>query len=273
MIQFIASAQERKMIDVGNHQLDVKIKRGGEIYVIFESGAGDGISSWDSIFDQVGTFATAIAYSRAGIGKSEMDSLPRTTEAIYEDFKALCTSLSIEGPVILVGHSWGGFLVRYYAAQGSVPIAGLVLIDASHEEQEKRYWELDSLAWTERYEAQKEMMEIAKSGEYDVPLGAIAEAETNYFGRKVMRGGENPLKLPEVPIAVLTSLVKPQQTQAETQLWRDMHSEWVDGSKNALWLITEEDGHYIHKDNPQFALMGIRYVHDQVKTRSGKDKK
>ena len=257
-------AQERRLIDVGGYRLDVKIKRGGSVNIIFEAGAGDDISSWDSIFDEVGTFATTIAYSRAGHGNSEMSEAPRTTETIYRDFVVLCDSLSINDSVILVGHSRGGFLVRYYTSQNPALIDGLVIIDGSHEEQEKRLWELDSAAWKQGQERMEEMMKMAKSGEFDVPPGAIGEAEENIINRMIIRGGENMPELPDIPIAVFTSLANPQYSEQRLQLVRDLHSEWTVSSKNALWMVTDKLGHYIHQEKPELVTNIIKYMNDLV---------
>lgn len=260
----LARAQERRMIDVGGHKLDVKIKRGGSVNIIFEAGAGEDMSSWDSIFDEVGTFANAIAYSRAGHGNSEMSEAPRTTEMIYKDFAALCDALSIDDSVILVGHSRGSFLVRYYIAQNPELVDGLVLIDGYHERHGQRHWELDSIKWQEEEESMQEMMEMAKSGEFEVPEGAIAEAEENIMNRKVIRGGENMPALPDIPTAVFTSLAKPHKTKEEIQLLRDLQSEWTVSSNNVIWMVTDKSGHHIHQEQPELVSQIIKYIHDLV---------
>ncbi len=257
-------AQERMMIDVGGHKLDVKIKRGGPVNIIFEAGAGEDISSWNSIFDQVGSFATAIAYSRAGHGNSEMSEAPRTTEMIYRDFKVLCDSLSINESVILVGHSRGGFLVRYFTAQNPGLISGLVLIDGSHEEAALRLKELDSLAWKQEEQNMEQMMNMAKSGEFEVPKGAIAEADENIMDRLVIRGGENMPELPNIPIAVFTSIDKPQYSKERIQLTRDMHAEWTTTSNNVIWMVTNQFGHHIHQEQPELVISIIRYINNLV---------
>jgi pimeloyl-ACP methyl ester carboxylesterase len=254
------SAQERIMVDVGGHKLDVKIKRGGPVNIIFEAGSGDDLSSWDSIFDQVGKFATIISYSRSGLGDSELSKQPRNTEMIYKDFTVLCDSLSINQPVILVGHSWGAFLVRYYTMKKPEFIKGLVLIDGSHEEQEKRLFELDSTTWKHNNKRMLEIMDMAKSGKFEVPKGAILEAEANYLNKMVIRGGEDMSPLPDIPIAVFTSLSKPEYSKDRIQLWRDMHSEWTMSSKNIIWMVTDKYGHYLHQEQPKLVLNIIKYI-------------
>ena len=43
----------------------------GDVPVIFEAGLGDGLESWDPIFEDVAEFSTAFAYSRPGYGDSD----------------------------------------------------------------------------------------------------------------------------------------------------------------------------------------------------------
>ena len=261
----LVSAQERRMIDVGGHKLDVKIKRGGSVNIIFEAGAGDDISSWDSIFDEVGGFANAIAYSRAGHGNSELGKKPRTIEMIYRDFTVLCDSLSIHDSVILIGHSKGGMLVRYFTTQNPDLIDGLVLIDGSHEGQSMRLWELDSMKWKEGRKRMHEMMRMAKSGEYDVPEGAIAEVEAEGGIKDVVkRDIELIPELPTIPIAVFTSMLKSDSDEERLQLWRDLHSEWTVSSKNVIWMVTDKFGHHIHQEQPELVTNIIKYINDLV---------
>lgn len=260
----LVMAQERKMINVGGHKLDVKINRGGPVNIIFEAGAGDDISSWDPIFNKVGRFATAIAYSRAGHGDSELSEAPRTTEMIYKDFTVLCDSLSINDSVILVGHSRGGFLVRYYISQNPELVDGLVLIDGSHEAQSMRLKEMDSSVWKQGQQRMEEIMKMAKSGEFEVPEGVIAEADENIMNRMIIRGGENMPQLPDIPIAVFTSMLKSDWNEERLQLWRDLHSEWTVSSKNVIWMVTDKFGHHIHQEQPELVTNIIKSINDLV---------
>ena len=267
MQTFMVHAQERRMVDVGGHRLEVLMMKGGGVPIIFEAGAGEDLSSWEPIFDQVGSFAQAIAYSRAGHGKSEMSQTPRTTEMIYQDYQVLMDSLSVEDPVILVGHSRGGFLVRYYTTQRPDWVGGLVIIDGYHEESSLRLLKFDSLIWAEEHENMREMMRMAKSGEYDVPEGAIAEAEENIMNRLVIRGGEEIPELPDIPVAVLTSLKHPGYSQERLGLIKELQAEWTANKTNQVWLVTNQYGHHIHQEQPALVVALIRYIHDLVLAR------
>src|SRR5205807_4571886 len=52
---------------------------------------------------------------------------------IVTDLHALLDAIQVDGPLVLVGHSWGGAVIRQYAATSPDVVKGLVFVDASHE--------------------------------------------------------------------------------------------------------------------------------------------
>ncbi|HEU0133896.1 MAG TPA: alpha/beta hydrolase, partial [Allosphingosinicella sp.] len=73
------------------------------------------------------------AYDRAGLGYSDPAPGARTPVAIAEDLRALVKAAGLGRPVVLVGHSLGGFNVKLYAALYPEDVAGLVLVDPAEE--------------------------------------------------------------------------------------------------------------------------------------------
>ena len=51
------------------------------------------------------------------------------------DLHSLLATAAIPRPIVLVGHSLGGLIVRLYAYQYPQDVAGLVLVDPMHEDQ------------------------------------------------------------------------------------------------------------------------------------------
>ena len=97
--------------------------------MIFESGISATCLSWTQVRVQVEGFARACTYDRAWLGWSEPANSPRTTSIIVRELHALLSAANVPAPYILVGHSFGGLLVRAYAAQYPEQLAGLVLLD------------------------------------------------------------------------------------------------------------------------------------------------
>ena len=81
----------------------------GAVTVVFESGMGVSRSAWGWLCRRFPEHARTVVYDRAGAGRSDVDASPRTLARIAEDLNDLLTALGT-GPIILVGHSWGGQL-------------------------------------------------------------------------------------------------------------------------------------------------------------------
>jgi len=75
------------------------------------------------------------AYDRAGMGWSEMGPEPRDGKQISSELHALLDVANIEGPYVLVGHSFGGLYMQTYAARYPDEVAGVALVDSSQPDQ------------------------------------------------------------------------------------------------------------------------------------------
>lgn len=97
--------------------------------VVFEAGIAASSVGWTPVQTRVAEFARTVSYDRAGLGWSGPVRKPRTLEQSIAELRALLGAAGIAGPYILVGHSYGGLLVRAYAALNPHDVAGLILVD------------------------------------------------------------------------------------------------------------------------------------------------
>ena len=134
--------QQGKSVSLGpafdNLALSIDCRGQGSPTVILDSGLGVPAVGWNPVQTEVAKFARVCSYDRAGYGWSGATSLPRTSTEIVKELHALLEAANEKGPYILVGHSFGGFNVRVYNGQYPGDVAGMVLVDASHEDQESR---------------------------------------------------------------------------------------------------------------------------------------
>lgn len=122
-----------RMVAIGGRRLHL-MESGTGPAVVFESGISATCLNWTKVRGEVAQFARACAYDRAGLGWSDLANSPRTasmrtTSAILDDLHALLEAAPIPRPCIFVGHSFGGLLVRAYAAKYPNDVAALVLVD------------------------------------------------------------------------------------------------------------------------------------------------
>lgn len=126
-------------IDIGQgRKLNIFCMGQGSRTVIFDSGAGDWSAIWALVQPSVAAHARACAYDRAGMGYSDPSDQPRSPVAIVEDLHKLIQAAKIATPVVLVGHSIGGFNMKLYAALYPKDVAGLVLVDPTEERLDAR---------------------------------------------------------------------------------------------------------------------------------------
>jgi len=97
--------------------------------VVFESGIAATHLNWHRIQGVASAFARTISYDRAGLGWSSHGKRKRTPGTIAGELHALLEKANIPPPYLLVGHSFGGFVMRRYAAMYPDEVASVVLID------------------------------------------------------------------------------------------------------------------------------------------------
>ena len=137
---FLSAAEDAppapgRMVDVGGHSLHIRCTGRGAPTVVVESGLGDVSTDWTLVQTRVAEFARVCTYDRAGYAWSEPGPKPRTFAQINAELRRALAAAGEKGPFVLVGHSCGGPVVRAYAGTYPDDVAGMVLVDAVHEDQ------------------------------------------------------------------------------------------------------------------------------------------
>jgi pimeloyl-ACP methyl ester carboxylesterase len=127
-----------KLVDVGGYRLHINCQGQGNPTVVMESGNGNFSLNWGQVPREVAKFTRVCTYDRAGLGWSDRSPQPRTAHNLVEDLHTLLERSGAEPLYVLVGHSLGGMLIRLYAHEHPDQVAGMVLVDSSHEEQLRR---------------------------------------------------------------------------------------------------------------------------------------
>ena len=101
----------------------------GSPTVVFESGGEGSILSWKKVQPAIATLTRTCLYDRAGMGFSDPPRTPVTAMSVTDDLHGLLQAAAEKGPIIIVGHSIGGFYGTVYADRFPEQVAGLVLVD------------------------------------------------------------------------------------------------------------------------------------------------
>lgn len=143
-----------KLVDIGGGQrLNLYCLGSGSPAVIFDAGMGDSTISWALVQREVSKRTMACAFDRAGLGFSDAARRPSTPRNQSEDLHALLRAARISPPYVLVGHSMAGMNVRVYADKYPDQVAGMVLVEGSHEDQSVLGWAIGGAGQQQRYDA------------------------------------------------------------------------------------------------------------------------
>lgn len=125
------------MVDAGRHRIEAVVFGGGRPVVVIEPALGGSAQAWRTIAEAAAEDTTVVTYNRAPYGASSPARDGRTPREIAADLHSVLRSLGTRSPLVLVGHSLGGIFIRTYAALHLDRVAGMVLVDSSHENQQR----------------------------------------------------------------------------------------------------------------------------------------
>ncbi len=291
----ISEARDRRFhpmpgqrIDVGGYKMHINCTGQGTPTVVLDSGLGDSYISWHKVQPEIAKFTRVCSYDRAGTGFSDSSPQPRTSKVMAEELHALLRNAGISPPFVLVGHSMGGFNVRLFASLYRGDVAGMVLVDSSHPEQQKRFPQaLNDLDKT--WVREQEFLEYSMP--FGIPrllgfCGDDAEVRASDCNFHSLREGVAELKaisesaaqtasagsLGDLPLAVLSH--DPYQPQPDlpedlvtptNDVWEQMQQELAHLSSRSTRTIAKHSGHYIQLDRPDLVIEAVRGVMDQTR--------
>jgi pimeloyl-ACP methyl ester carboxylesterase len=249
---------------VGGRQMYLSSVGDGGPTVILDSGLGDSAAAWFGIESAVSGFTRVVTYDRAGSigGASDPAGSPRVASDVVADLRALLIAAGIPGPYVLVGHSIGGVFSRVFAHTWPEDVAGLVLVDSSHDDQIARIREIvPTELWTQMERFMVPAPSLTPEG-VDVP--AVLDE---------VRADRDSGSLPNVPLAVISAGVgrdpavfpKGWPIEEDHVLWLQMQADLATLIPGGRHVIAEKSGHYVHQTEPELVIEAIRQVVQAVR--------
>lgn len=268
-------------IGVGSHHLHLNCTGDGGPTVILESGLGGNFLDWSRVQPLVTRYTRVCSYDRAGYGWSEPATEPRTARQIAIELHRLLVYGSVPPPYILVGHSFGGLVVRLFASQHPDEIAGIVLVDSTHEEQFDRFEragiKTSFLPSGSRFyifnhsRIPEGLPENVRPMAQELALRSSA-VRSLYNELRLMRRSTLQVRasqpLPEVPIAVICRKSDGIDLTTDagriSALWQRMQIELASQSRLGVLIVADTNDHYVHLRQPDL-VAGI--IHSMVERR------
>jgi pimeloyl-ACP methyl ester carboxylesterase len=94
--------------------------------------------TWAKVQPEIANSTRVCSYDRADLGWSQPSPNPHTTEVMAEELHTRLRNTGIEGPYILVGHSFGEIILLDFFQQYPDQVLRMILVDSAHEQQMDR---------------------------------------------------------------------------------------------------------------------------------------
>ena len=262
-------------VDIGGRKLTLQSQGTGQPAVIIESGFGlPTVESgeWKTVCDEIAKTNQVCIYDRAGLGSSDpAPAKPRTSRDVAEDLHELLVAAKVRGPYVLVGHSVGGFHVRVFAGMYPKDVAGIVLVDSAHPDQDSKWLaalgpampgEDPAVQSARDFLTSRMTKPIEKPEPFDAAASCAQVRAAGSLGNKplaVVTHSPNWRMVPDLPDDVSKKL-----EDIGLQLQNDLAALSTDNTH----VIATRAGHEIHVDEPALVIKAIREV--VAKVRAGK---
>jgi pimeloyl-ACP methyl ester carboxylesterase len=263
----ISTPKIENMIDVGGRKLHCCVYGNGSPTVVLVSGLEAPQAYWNSVIPDLATITTVMTFDRAGIGKSEIGDLPTHGEQSAKDLHVLLDKLAVPRPYILVGHSYGGSVVRLFASMCPADMGGLILEDTQHEDVLN---ELRKILKGKDLEAFEQLV-VAR---FSAPENPKTEADYRNITREQVSKSK---PLPRMPFVILTS--GSDRAEAMRPMFSDEAIEKIAELDCALnnklaalipggrLIIVEGAGHDIHVGKPEALIAPVVEMIKEVREK------
>lgn len=254
----VPPAQEYR-INVGGHKLHIACRGTGKPPVIIEAGLGRSGAEWESVQATLASTTRVCVYDRAGLGQSDPPgSERRSAQLMVTELRVLLSRARVPGPFVLVGHSFGGLLVRLFASRYPLDAVGMVLVDSAHEDEIARFREILTAEQREQSENQMRQRPSLTGPEpvdLDTSLVAVHERKWRADIPLVVLARGTPLSTADVPPGWSA-----EQLARGEALRRELQQELASRSRKGKIVFVEGAGHFVHIDKPAAVLAAIREV-------------
>ncbi len=249
----------------------------GSHTVLIDTGIGGASANWVPIQEKLSSQMQVCIYDRAGYGMSDPGPGPRTTSLIVEELYTMVKSAKINGPYILLGHSYGGFTAQLFAKIYPDETAGVVLVDSSHPQQVERLVKMDL------FEAENRRIIIGRSEAIEENASELQKKwHMLNSRRKAVFAQMNELKyfhdsanevnnagpMPNLPLVVLTRGISqlPTLDNGETMedIWLAMQTNLANSSRQGYQKIIQNSGHNIHIDKPDAVVDSVLELFSRI---------
>jgi pimeloyl-ACP methyl ester carboxylesterase len=246
----------------GGRSLYLTCAGSGSPTVLLEAGAGGDTFNWSEVQPQLARTTRTCAYDRAVAGNSVAPPGVRDARDELGDLERLLAQTHIGPPYVLVGHSYGGVLVRVFADAHPEETAGMVLIDTMGRDGRRR-----QLAIWPRSQAPEIRAELALPVVGGVDLG-VGEA----LASRVSTLGDTPLAVVTAGRQDNFPRDPARLAAAMRRLWERMQVELARLSGDSIHVVALRSDHDVpssRSGQPSVIVRAVEAVVRAARTGTG----
>jgi len=193
---------------------------------------------WSKVLPTFATTSRTCIYDRPGMGPSPARSPHRTVDAGLNarELMALLVAAHVTGPLVVVGHSYGGVIARAFVARYRSRVVGLVLVEGvAPYDRLSHYWH--------------------EGGDrVDTTVSSAAAA---------------PMRLGSIPLVVLSAQDPDRSywggpayggSAADIADWKAHQRAAASLSTQSTYVIVRHSAHVIEHDRPDAVIAGVRML-------------
>jgi pimeloyl-ACP methyl ester carboxylesterase len=274
--------------------------------VVIDAGAGNWSVAWTSIQDQLAPETRVCTFDRAGLGWSDSGAQPRTSLVMTSELHVLLHNAGVQPPLVMVGHSLGGFNARIFTDRYNNEVAGLVLVESAHESQwrelpievkqfkdaglhqlyaAKLLARLGLLHLLNVPNPQVDRVPSALQPAYRATLAHSRVYDAFYSEmQSVDESGAQVAatkSIGDLPLVVVSAgqsfdafraLTKSIPFDEANKTWLELQGKLARLSSNSTQLIDSRATHDINFDNPDIIIKGVRIALSKVRYHNAREK-
>lgn len=283
-------------VKVANHRLHYYKTGSGGPTVVFETAFDPaGHLQWYNVQKELPTTFTSISYDRAGILWSERGDKPKSGEEIAADLHHVLEKANAPKPYIIVGHSFGGTLTRFFIDKYPKDVAGVIFVDSQCPD-DKKYLSPELFKMTNQGLPSgllkfantfgiarlmfKNMFANEKQYEYQNSImpallykSANAVLEEQDQMSSIKKQASKIKSFGSIPLYILTaadkkrydSFIKDEKLKEEMLTsWNKMQNDFLLLSSDSKQILVPNSGHYINQEQPKVIRDAINHMVNKI---------
>lgn len=228
-----------------------------EPVIVFVTGLGPTMDDFAGIQNKLSQNNRVICYDRSGIGNSESYNNERNLENISNELKELIEAIGLNKPFLLIGHSRGGLIARYFVNKYPEKVKGLVLIDPAIPEhiwlKRQLRTELEKKEFDKYYESFcTDSIKYSKTIRNEF-LNSFKNDSAEVAGKGF------PLSIP-ITIIASNKISKIKYNAEEVKIKEELVKSYLKINPNIKLVFTDKAGHFIHDDQPKLVIGEINAI-------------